>query len=75
MPSGMAMKPGDIITASNGTTILVDHTDKEGQLMLADALFYGVNQFKPKMVMDIATISGKIITCFENCISQNLLLE
>ncbi|KAJ9578841.1 hypothetical protein L9F63_004945 [Diploptera punctata] len=65
MPSGLAIKPGDLVTASNGRTIIVDNTDKEGQLILADALLYGINQFKPKMVMDIATISRGMRTAID----------
>ncbi|PSN46964.1 Cytosol aminopeptidase [Blattella germanica] len=66
MPSGLAVKPGDVVTASNGRTIIVDNTDHEGHLCMADALLYGVNQFKPKLVMDIATMSGGMRTAI-NC--------
>ena len=71
MPSALALKPGDLVTASNGRTILVNNTDHEGQLILSDALLYGVDQFKPKMIMDIATISRKIISC----LSQNAIIN
>lgn len=57
MPSGHALKPGDVITARNGKTICVDNTDAEGRLILADALCYA-GSFKPKWVLDIATLTG-----------------
>ncbi|XP_044257997.1 cytosol aminopeptidase-like isoform X3 [Tribolium madens] len=57
MPSGSALKPGDVITARNGKTICVDNTDAEGRLILADALSYSAN-FSPKWVLDIATLTG-----------------
>lgn len=57
MPSGMAYRPGDVLTASNGKTIEVISTDAEGRLILADALVYAT-KFKPKMVVDIATLTG-----------------
>ncbi|XP_069680321.1 cytosol aminopeptidase-like [Periplaneta americana] len=69
MPSGMAVKPGDLVRASNGRAILVDNTDREGELILADALLYGVNNFKPKMVMDIATLSPGMRTALGSAAS------
>ncbi|XP_023029462.1 cytosol aminopeptidase isoform X2 [Leptinotarsa decemlineata] len=57
MPSGSAIKPGDVITARNGKTICVDNTDAEGRLILADALCYS-SEFKPKWVLDVATLTG-----------------
>ncbi len=57
MPSGTAYRPGDILTASNGKTIEVISTDAEGRLILADALVYA-GKFKPKIVVDIATLTG-----------------
>ncbi|KAJ8957596.1 hypothetical protein NQ314_006522 [Rhamnusium bicolor] len=59
MPSGSATKPGDVVTARNGKTICVDNTDAEGRLILADALCYS-SEFKPKWVLDIATLTGAI---------------
>ncbi|XP_066990909.2 cytosol aminopeptidase [Anabrus simplex] len=59
MPSGSANKPGDVVTAMNGKTILVDNTDAEGRLILADALCYSA-QFCGKFVLDIATLTGAI---------------
>ncbi|KAK3094914.1 hypothetical protein FSP39_007842 [Pinctada imbricata] len=57
MPSGTAIKPGDVVTAMNGKTIQVDNTDAEGRLILADALLYS-QQFNPKMILDMATLTG-----------------
>lgn len=57
MVSGDGLHPGDIITASNGTTIEVNNTDAEGRLTLADALIYACN-LKPDAVVDLATLTG-----------------
>jgi len=57
MPGGKATKPGDVVTAMNGTTIQVDNTDAEGRLILADALCYA-DSMKPRLVMDVATLTG-----------------
>jgi leucyl aminopeptidase len=57
LPSGTAYRPGDVLTASNGKTIEVISTDAEGRLILADALVYA-GRFKPKYVIDIATLTG-----------------
>jgi len=62
MPSGTAQKPGDIITAYNGKTIEVLNTDAEGRLILADALAFAAEK-KPKAIIDLATLTGAIITC------------
>lgn len=58
MPNGKANKPGDILTAFNGKTVEVINTDAEGRLILADALAYGIQTYKPKKVIDIATLTG-----------------
>ncbi len=60
MPSGHAIKPGDIVTAMNGKTIEVNNTDAEGRLILADALAYAVDQGVERIV-DLATLTGAII--------------
>lgn len=57
MPSGSSYRPGDVLTTSNGKTIEVISTDAEGRLILADALVYA-GKFKPKVVVDIATLTG-----------------
>lgn len=60
MPSGRATKPGDIVTSMSGQTIEVLNTDAEGRLVLCDALTY-VERFKPKAVVDIATLTGACV--------------
>ena len=60
MPSGTAMKPGDIITHYGGKTSEVDNTDAEGRLILADALAYA-GKYKPKAVIDLATLTGACV--------------
>lgn len=61
MPSGTAQRPGDVVTSMSGQTIEVINTDAEGRLVLADALWYCQNRFKPKVVIDLATLTGAII--------------
>jgi leucyl aminopeptidase len=60
MPSGHAVKPGDIVTAKNGKTIEVNNTDAEGRLILADALCYTVEQGAERIV-DLATLTGAVL--------------
>ena len=60
MPSGHAIKPGDIVTAMNGKTIEVNNTDAEGRMILADALCYAVDQGVERIV-DLATLTGAIL--------------
>lgn len=59
MPSGKALKPSDILTASDGQTVEVLNTDAEGRLILADALCFA-QRFKPKAIIDIATLTGAV---------------
>lgn len=61
MPSGSATRPGDIVTSMSGQTIEILNTDAEGRLILCDALTY-VERFKPAAVIDVATLTGAIIT-------------
>ncbi len=61
MPSGSAIRPGDVITTYAGKTIEVVNTDAEGRLILADALAYAVEQ-KPEGIVDIATLTGACVT-------------
>jgi aminopeptidase len=60
MPSGKAVKPGDVVFACNGKSIEVENTDAEGRLILADALAYCSKEFNPKAIIDIATLTGAI---------------
>jgi leucyl aminopeptidase len=61
MPSGSAQRPGDIVTSMSGQTIEVLNTDAEGRLVLADAMWYCQNRFKPQLMIDLATLTGAII--------------
>jgi leucyl aminopeptidase len=61
MPDGNAQRPGDIVTSMSGQTIEIINTDAEGRLVLADVLWYVVKNFKPKFVVDLATLTGAII--------------
>ncbi|MBL25969.1 MAG: leucyl aminopeptidase [Rhodospirillaceae bacterium] len=61
MPSGSAQRPGDVVTTMSGQTIEVINTDAEGRLVLADALWYTQDRFKPKFMINLATLTGAII--------------
>ncbi|MCG8509210.1 MAG: leucyl aminopeptidase, partial [Rhodospirillales bacterium] len=63
MPSGSAQRPGDIVTTMSGQTIEVLNTDAEGRLVLADAMWYCKERFKPRFMVDLATLTGAIIVC------------
>ncbi len=65
MPSGTAIRPGDILTSLSGKTIEVLNTDAEGRLILADALTY-VGQYEPRLVIDLATLTGACIIALGN---------
>ena len=74
MPDGAAYRPGDVLTSMSGQTIEVINTDAEGRLVLADAVWYCQDRFKPKFIVDLATLTGAIIVslghdlagCFSN---------
>ena len=61
MPSGSAYKPGDIIKSYKGINVEVLNTDAEGRLVLADIITYGCEKYKPKIVIDFATLTGAIM--------------
>jgi len=61
MISGKAQRPGDVVKSMSGQTIEVLNTDAEGRLVLADALYYASTKFKPKAMIDLATLTGAII--------------
>jgi len=61
MPGGRATKPGDIVKAYNGKSIEILNTDAEGRLVLADALAYMSKNFKPRYIVDFATLTGAVI--------------
>jgi leucyl aminopeptidase len=60
MPSGRAIKPGDVVTSLSGQTIEILNTDAEGRLILCDALTYA-ERFKPAVVVDVATLTGACV--------------
>ncbi|MGQ9368893.1 leucyl aminopeptidase [Azospirillum sp. A39] len=66
MPSGTAQRPGDIVTSLSGQTIEVINTDAEGRLVLADCLWYTQETFKPRLMVDLATLTGAIIIALGN---------
>ena len=61
MPDGNAQRPGDIVTTMSGQTIEIINTDAEGRLVLADVLWYVAKTFKPKFMVDLATLTGAIM--------------
>ena len=61
MPDGNAQRPGDIVTSMSGQTIEIINTDAEGRLVLADVLWYVATKFKPKFMVDLATLTGAIM--------------
>ena len=61
MPGGNAQRPGDIVKSYSGKTIEILNTDAEGRLVLADALTFTEKKFKPKLIIDLATLTGAII--------------
>lgn len=71
MPAGDAIRPADILTASNGKTIEIISTDAEGRLILADALVYA-QQFKPSAVIDLATLTGACVVALGSWVAAGL---
>ena len=61
MPSSTAQRPGDVVTSMSGQTIEVINTDAEGRLVLCDALWYCQDRFKPRFMIDLATLTGAIL--------------
>ncbi|HEX5319772.1 MAG TPA: leucyl aminopeptidase [Stellaceae bacterium] len=66
MPSATAQRPGDIVKSLSGQTIEVLNTDAEGRLVLADALWYCQDRFKPKLMVDLATLTGAVMVALGN---------
>jgi len=75
MPDGNSYRPGDVLTSMSGQTVEVVNTDAEGRLVLADALWYCQDRFKPKFMVDLATLTGAIIIAIgqdlAGCYSNN----
>jgi leucyl aminopeptidase len=61
MPDGKAQRPGDVVATMNGQTVEVINTDAEGRLVLADAMTYTQQQFGPKVMVDLATLTGAMV--------------
>jgi leucyl aminopeptidase len=61
MPDGKAQRPGDIVKSMSGQTIEIINTDAEGRLVLSDVIWYAAGRFKPKFMVDLATLTGAII--------------
>jgi leucyl aminopeptidase len=61
MPDGNAQRPGDIVKSMSGQTIEIINTDAEGRLVLADVIWYAAQRFKPKFMVDLATLTGAIV--------------
>ena len=66
MPDGNAQRPGDVVTSMSGQTIEVINTDAEGRLVLADVLTYVQREYKPKAIIDLATLTGSILAALGN---------
>ena len=60
MPSGSAIRPGDVLTSMSGKTIEISSTDAEGRLVLADAVHYGQVEYAPEVLIDVATLTGSV---------------
>ena len=74
MVSGNAQRPGDIVKSYSGKTIEILNTDAEGRLVLADALTFTEKKFKPKFIIDLATLTGAIIVCLGSEYAQDFSL-
>ena len=61
MPSGDATRPGDIVKSFSGKTVEIGNTDAEGRLILADAMSYALKKYKPKVLIDMATLTGACV--------------
>ncbi len=66
MPSGDSFRPGDLLKAHNGKIIEVRNTDAEGRIILADALSFAEKEYKPEMIIDVATLTGASIVALGN---------
>ncbi|NNK32782.1 MAG: aminopeptidase, partial [Xanthomonadales bacterium] len=60
MPSGSAIRPGDVLTSMSGKTIEIKSTDAEGRLVLSDAVWFGQQEYAPDVLIDVATLTGSV---------------
>jgi len=81
LPSSTAYRPGDILRMHNGVTVEITNTDAEGRLVLADALAWGIETYKPSAVVDLATLTGGVVIALGKTIAgvmsnnENLVAE
>jgi len=85
MPSGEATRPGDIIKSYDGKTVEIGNTDAEGRLILIDAISYAVQKYKPRTLIDIATLTGACVVAlgekiagtfsFDDTLAGNIVLS
>ena len=61
MPSGTAQRPGDVVTTASGMTVEIINTDAEGRMVLADVIHYAVTRFAPRLMVDLATLTGAMV--------------
>jgi leucyl aminopeptidase len=61
MPSGTAQRPGDVVTTASGQTVEIINTDAEGRMVLADVIHYAGKKFEPKLMVDLATLTGAMV--------------
>jgi leucyl aminopeptidase len=66
MPDAAAQRPGDIMRSMSGQTVEILNTDAEGRLVLGDVLWYGQDRFKPKFIIDLATLTGAMLIALGN---------
>ena len=66
MPDGNAQRPGDIVKSMSGQTVEILNTDAEGRLVLGDVLWYGQGRFDPKLIIDLATLTGAMLIALVN---------
>lgn len=69
LPSGSALKPGDVVKTYGGKTVEVLNTDAEGRMVLADGLSYVQKKYKPKLIIDLATLTGAVVVALGNKIT------
>ncbi len=69
LPSGSALKPGDVVKTYSGKTVEVLNTDAEGRMVLADGLSYVQKKYKPKLIIDLATLTGAVVVALGNKIT------
>jgi len=85
MPSGAASRPGDIIKSYDGKTVEIGNTDAEGRLILIDAISYAVKKYKPRILIDLATLTGACVVAlgekiagtfsFDDKLAENIFLS